>query len=85
MDRLHLKKYKSALFSVNIQATARTARMAAGKDVPLEYAKPLELDSAKVKEALADGSLVEKEGLLYTRSGEGTGIAWLGGETLVIR
>jgi hypothetical protein len=85
MDRLNLKKYKSALFSLNIQATAKTARMMSGKEVPLEYAKPNELDSSKVKEALKDGSLIEKEGVLYTIRGENTGIAYLGGETLVIR
>jgi hypothetical protein len=80
-----MKKYKSALFSVNVQATAKSARMISGNPVPPEWAKPPELDGSKVKTAIADGSLVEVDGALYTRSGEKTGIAWLGGETVVIR
>jgi hypothetical protein len=59
--------------------------MIAGNAVPPEWAKPLELDGAKVKTAIEDGSLVEIDGELYARSGEKTGISWLGGETLVIR
>jgi hypothetical protein len=85
MSALKMKKYKSALFSVNVQATAKSARMIAGKKVPPEWAKPLELDGTRVKTAIEDGVLVVTDGELYTRSGEKTGISWLGGETIVIR
>ncbi|MDR1286284.1 MAG: siphovirus Gp157 family protein [Treponema sp.] len=85
MNILKMKKYKSALFSVNIQAAAKSAKMADGSPVPPEFAKPLELDGAKVRAAIEDGSLVSIDNMLYTRSGEKTGIAWLGSETIVIR
>jgi hypothetical protein len=85
MTALGLKKYKSALFSVNVQNTAKSARMADGCPVPPEFAKPLELDGAKVKKAIEDGSLACVDNMLYTRGGKKTGITWLGGETIVIR
>jgi hypothetical protein len=85
MKALKLSKYKSSLFSATIQGTAKSARMISGKPVPPEWAKPLELDGAKVKAAIADGGLVEIDNHLYTRSGKDTGISWLGGETIVIR
>jgi hypothetical protein len=85
MNILKMKKYKSALFSVNVQNTAKSAKMIDGRPVPPEWAKPLELDGAKVKAAVEDGALVSIDNMLYTRSGEKTGIAWLGGETVVIR
>jgi hypothetical protein len=85
MKALKMQKYKSALFSANIQGTAKSAKMISGKPVPPEWAKPLELDGAKVKAAVADGSLVEIDNVFYSRAGESTGVAWLGGETIVIR
>jgi hypothetical protein len=85
MNALKIKKYKSALFSVNVQNTAKSAKMISGSPVPPEWAKPLELDGGKVKAALEEGSLTDIGGALYTQSGEKTGIAWLGGETIVIR
>jgi hypothetical protein len=85
MSFLKMKKYKSALFSVNIQATAKSAKMMSGNPVPPEWAKPLELDGTKVKAAIEDGSLVSIHNVLYNRAGENTGISWLGGETVVIR
>jgi hypothetical protein len=85
MNALKIKKYKSALFSVNIQATQKSAKMISGAPVPPEWAKPLELDSGKVKTAIEEGSLVAIDGALYTQNGEKTGISWLGSETIVIR
>jgi hypothetical protein len=85
MNILKLKKYKSALFSVNVQRTAKSAKMMPGSPVPPEWAKPLELDSTKVKTAIEGGSLVDIDGILYTQAGKETGISWLGGETIVIR
>jgi hypothetical protein len=85
MTALGLKKYKSALFSVNVQNTAKSARMADGCPVPPEWGKPLELDGSKVRAAVEDGSLVCVDNMLYTRNGKKTGIAWLGSEIIVIR
>jgi hypothetical protein len=95
-EKMKIKKHKTALFSAGIQATAEGAKpttMFNADLIPSEYLKR-ELAASKVKEAVQSGKLTRKDGpldrgkLFYLKDGEETelkGVAYLGGETLVIR
>jgi hypothetical protein len=95
-EKMKIKKHKTELFSAGIQATAESAKpttMFNADLIPSEYLKR-ELAASKVKEAVQSGKLTRKEGpldrgkLFYLKDGEETelkGVAYLGGETLVIR
>jgi hypothetical protein len=97
LDKLDMKKIKTPLFSFNIQATKKSVKPVQGffnaDDIPTEYLKR-ELFATAINEAIKEGKLYEKEGelnrtkLFYRdESGEQVlkGVAYTGGETLVIR
>ena len=65
MQRLGLKKYKTSLFSAGEQNTQMKVEALLGsdlRDVPEEFLKPRELDTAKIREALTSGRLVRGDG-----------------------
>ena len=97
MDRLGMKKYKTALFSIGWQAIRKSAKPVDGffnpDNIPVEFLKR-ELSASAINKAIEDGRLYEKEGdinrgkLFYiSEIGECElkGVEYLGGETLVIR
>ena len=98
LEKLGMKKYKTGLFSIGFQATKKSAKPVPGvfnsNDIPVRYLKR-ELSLSAINQAIADGTLYEKEGpenrtkLFYKNSyGEERtllGVAYSGGETLVIR
>lgn len=64
MDNLKMKKFKSDLFSAGIQASQMqigTIEGAKLKDIPEEFLKPRELDTAAIKQAIKDGILIKGE------------------------
>ena len=97
MEILKIKKYKTPLFSIGWQATAKSAKPVEGffnlDLIPTQYLKR-ELSPSAIKAAVEDGSLYERDGelhrgKLYYMDG-GTekvlaGVSYLGGETLVVR
>jgi diadenosine tetraphosphate (Ap4A) HIT family hydrolase len=98
MDRLKMKKLKTTLFSIGYQATRKTAKPVAGffklDEIPVEYLKR-ELSPSAINEAINEGRLYEKtsnpldSGKLFYRDENGEhelkGVAYTGGETLVIK
>ena len=66
MERLGMEKYKTDLFSFNIQNVGgKTVSALAGaslKNLPDEYLKPREIDSKAIIQAYKDGILIGKEG-----------------------
>ena len=97
MASLGMKKFKSPLFSIGYQATRKCARPILGffkpDDIPVEFLKR-ELSVSAVNEAIESGQLYEKEGFenygkLFYKNDEGEqelkGVAYTGGESLVIR
>jgi hypothetical protein len=97
LNRLKWPRYKTALFSAGIQATRKSAKPTSTFDprkVPARYLKPAELSASAVQDAVKSGALYEKEGghtrgRLYYKDADGehelAGVAYLGGDTLVIR
>jgi len=95
LDKLKLKKYKTALFSIGYQATRKTAKPVEGffnaDLIPPEFLK-CELSPTAINKAIEEGRLYEKDdplsrGKLFDReTGEELkGVFYGGGETLVIR
>lgn len=94
-DNMGIEKHKTELFSFYKQKTPLKISEFLGnglKDVPEEYLKPRELDTAKIRQAIKDGLLrVGTEGLdrgkVYdVKTGLPlTGVVATEGETLVIR
>ena len=94
-DNMGIEKHKTELFSFYKQKTPLKISEFLGnglKDVPEEYLKPRELDTAKIRQAIKDGLLrVGTEGLdrgkVYdVKTGKPlTGVVATEGETLVIR
>lgn len=94
-DNMGIDKHKTELFSFYKQKTPLKIAEFLGnglKDVPEEYLKPRELDTAKIRQAIKDGLLrVGTEGLdrgkVYdVKTGLPlTGVVATEGETLVIR
>ena len=98
LERLGMKKFKTALFSVGWQNTKKCARPADGvfnpDNIPVEYLKR-ELSSVAINQAIEEGRLYEKDnpayrGTLFYIDENATeqvlkGVNYLGGETLVIR
>jgi len=97
LDVLNMKKYKTDLFSAGVQNTRKCPKTTFDfnpLEIPTEYLK-MELSSSAVQEAIKEGHLYEKEDpLLRTKlfykneSGEEQelkGVAYLGGQSLVIR
>ena len=94
-DNMGIEKHKTELFSFYKQKTPLKIAEFLGnglKDVPDEYLKPRELDTAKIRQAIKDGLLrVGTEGLdrgkVYNvKTGKPlTGVVATEGETLVIR
>lgn len=94
MDRLKIKKYKTDLFSLNIQNTQKIINTSSTCDmskIPEEFLKPRELDKTAVKNALSDGTLIQKDGDLYygrvffANGEELDGVTCIQGTALVIR
>jgi hypothetical protein len=98
LDRLKLKKYKTALFSIGYQATRKSAKPVEGffnpDEIPVEFLKR-ELSPTAINKAVEEGRLYEKsdnplnKGKLFYRDENGEqvlkGVNYSGGETLVIR
>jgi hypothetical protein len=95
-SKLGIKKHKTLSFSFNVQNTAKSAKPGTmfNADALPDWVLKKELSGTKVKEALQSGKLYEKDGpldrgkLFYKADGgekELLGVAWLGGETLVVR
>jgi hypothetical protein len=98
MDKLNMKKYKTALFSIGYQNTQKIVSPIHGffnpDDIPVEFLKR-ELSPAAVKKAVEEGRLYEKEGQayfskLFYKDGEGKeqvlkGVTYIQGTALVIR
>ena len=96
MKRLNMKKYKTPLFSIGWQETRKTAKPLTifnPDHIPVEYLKR-ELSASAINEAIKEGRLYEKEGFehnskLFYRDENGEhelkGVAYSGGETLVVR
>lgn len=94
-DNMGIERHKTELFSFYKQKTPLKIAEFLGnglKDVPEEYLKPRELDTAKIRQAIKDGLLrVGTEGLdrgkVYdVKTGLPlTGVVATEGETLVIR
>lgn len=96
MQNLGMKKYKTALFSAGEQNTQIKIEPLAGsslKEVPDEFLKPRELDTAKIKAAIKDGILKQGDGtplgdtkLFFADTGkELKDIRWAQGTALIIR
>jgi hypothetical protein len=65
MQRLGMKKYKTALFSAGEQNTQLKVESLLGSkldEIPEEFLKPRELDTTKIKEAIKSGRLVRGNG-----------------------
>jgi len=98
LDRLGLKKYKTALFSIGYQATRKTAKPVVGffnaDLIPAEFLKR-ELSPFAINKAIEEGRLYEKtdnplnKGKLFYRDENGEqvlkGVTYSGSETLVLR
>jgi hypothetical protein len=96
LDRLGMKKYKTALFSAGVQNTVYSVRETSVFDVeriPDVFLKK-ELSARAVKEAVTEGRLYTKDDplyrgvLFYTENGVERrleGVSYLQGDTLVIR
>lgn len=96
MQNLGMKKYKTALFSAGEQNTQIKIEPLAGsdlKEVPEEFLKPRELDTAAVKDAIKSGLLKQGDGtplgatkLFYAKTGEELkDVRWAQGTALIIR
>lgn len=94
MERLHMNKYKTDLFSAAEQNTRATCRTLEGFDyskLPEQYLKPREVNTSAIMDGLKTGELVQKDdaanfGKVYTKDGELlAGISVHAGKTLVIR
>ena len=94
---LQLKKYKTPLFSVGYQATAKSVRTDTSfnaDNIPVEFLKR-ELSASAIKDAVSEGRLFEKDDPLYRgklfylndKSQEAMieGVSYLAGESLVVR
>lgn len=94
MERIGIGKYKTDLFSANIQNTRKTVKTYDGFDystLPAQYLKPAEVDTTAIEQAIKDGELIQRDGAenygkVFDKYGnELKGIKYLGGTTLVIR
>lgn len=96
MQRLNMKKFKTALFSAseqNAQIKIEVLKGASLKDVPEEYLKPRELDTVAIKNAIKDGTLKQGDGtplgeskLFVVATGEELkNVRWTQGKALIIR
>lgn len=96
MQRLGMKKFKSALFTAGEQNTQIKVEPLAGStlaEVPAEFLKPRELDTVAIKEAIKDGQLKQGDGtplgatkLFFADSGEELkDVRWVQGTALIIR
>ena len=94
MERIEIGKYKTDLFSANIQNTRKTVKTYDGFDysvLPSQYLKPAEVDTKAIEQAIKDGELIQRDGAdnygkVFDKYGnELPGIKYLGGRTLVIR
>ena len=98
MVKLGFKKYKTALFSVGFQGTAKSAKPIEGffnpDEIPVEFLNR-ELSPSAIKDAIKEGRLYEKDGAayftkLFYRDENGAeqmlkGVSYAGGNTMVIR
>lgn len=94
MERLHMKKFKTDLFTANIQNTQLNIHPLDGASlaaVPECYLKPREIDTTKVKQALKDGELILKDGpenackIFFPNGEELKNVRAVQGTALVIR
>lgn len=98
LERLGLSKFKTALFSANIQNVGgKSYHALEGADlskIPDEYLKPRELDVSKIKDAVKNGDLILKEDdknllnrfKVFTKSGaELEGVRWNQPTAIVLR
>jgi len=94
MERLKIKRYKTLLFNLNIQNTQKKIEMLIGFDwhkIPEELLKTPEIDTGKIRELMAAGSIITKNGdenygkLFWDTGIEIQGIKWAQGTALVIR
>ena len=94
MERLKMSKYKTTLFSVNIQNTKKSVNPLVGYDwhkIPEDLLKTPEVDIGKVQQLMAAGTIITKDGdenygrLFWDTGKEIQGIKWAQGSALVIR
>jgi hypothetical protein len=97
MEKLKMRKYKTALFTIGWQATKKSAKPIEGffniDDIPAEFLKR-ELSPTAINKAIEEGRLYEKsnpmdKGRLFYRDEKGEqilkGVSYTGGEALVLR
>lgn len=94
LERLGIKKFKTDLFTANIQNGQKQVSLASTAKIetlPEEFLKPRELDTVAVKDALKDGLLTQKEGAenygkVFNREGEEIkGLLVIQGTNFIIR
>lgn len=86
MKNISLDKYKTALFSANIQqAPLSIKQMGASKNIPEQFLKPREISTTAIKAAIKDGSVKIVGDELFFNGEQLEGLTAERGEILVIR
>lgn len=86
MKNISLDKYKTALFSANIQqAPLSIKQMGVSKNIPEQFLKPREISTTAIKAAIKDGSVKIVGDELFFNGEQLEGLTAERGEILVIR